>query len=243
MTGTSFAEHLSDMATRAAAAPNPGQALPQLLLPVPALCGGLVAALVRSARPHPIRTAVGDPDAVDALDQLDVDLGDAVAVQALADDQPVTCADVTTDQRWTAYTQALTSRTAIRSVHAHPLPIKGSQPAVLVVYAERPNHFTDEIVHRVGLLAQSIGGLLSLLHSRDELEHAHTALHTSRQISQALGILMATHKITSEQAFDRLRAASQSSHVKLRDVANEVTLTGRLPSQAELEQHRWSSPS
>lgn len=243
MTGTSFAEHLSDMATWAAAAPNPAEALPQLLLPVPALCGALVAALVRPARPQPIRTAVGDPAVIATLDELDVGFGDAIAVQALAGDQPVTCDDVSTERRWQGYPQALNTRTPIRSVHAHPVPIEGPEAAVLIVYADRPHHFTEEITHRVGLLARSIGGLLSLLRSRDELTHVHTALHTSRQISQALGILMATHKITSEEAFQRLRTASQASHVKLRDVANEVTLTGRLPSLAELEQRRWSKPS
>jgi hypothetical protein len=238
VTGTSLAQHLSDMATRAAAAPNPAEALPHLLLPVPALCGGLVAALVRSARPHPVRTAVGDPAVIDTLAQLDTDFGDPVAMQALADAQPVTCGDLSAEWRWQSYPQALVARTPVRSVHAHPVPIEGPEVATLVVYAERAQHWTAESTHRVELLARSIGGLLSLLRSRDELAHTSTALHTSRQISQALGILMATHKITSEQAFDRLRAASQGSHVKLRDVANEVTLTGRLPSIEELERRR-----
>lgn len=243
MTGTSLAAHLSELVTRAAAATSPAEALPQLLLPVPAVCGALVAALYRPARPHPVRTAVGDPAVIETLEQLDVDFGDAVAVQALAGDHPVTCNDTSTERRWRAYAQALAARTPVRSVHAQPLPVEGGEATVLVLYADRPDHFTDEVSHRVALLAQSVGALLSLLRSRDELGHAHIALRTSRQISQALGILMATHKITSEQAFDRLRAVSQDSHVKLRDVAGEVSLTGRLPSLAELGQRRWNHPT
>jgi len=243
VTGISLAEHLSDMAARAAAAPNPAEAVPQLLLPIPALCGARVVALVWPARPHPIRTAVGDPAVIDTLDQLDVDSGDAVAMRALAEDRPLTWNDESGERQWPAYTQALTTRTPVRSAHAHPLRLDRQEAAVLVAYADQTHHFTDELTHRVGLLARSFSGLLSLLRSRDELEHVHTALRTSRQISQALGILMATHKITSDQAFDRLRAASQGSHVKLREVANEVTLTGRLPSLAELEQRRRSAPS
>jgi len=243
VTETSLAQHLSELATRAAGASDSTQALPQLLIPVPALCGALVVALVRSARPQPVRTAAGDPAVIQSLDQLNADFGDAIVAHALGCDQPLTCNDLPTERRWQAYAQALTTRTPIRSVHAQPVRAEGSEPAVLVVYAERRNHFTEDTTHRVGLLAQSLGGLLSLLRSRDELAHLSTALHTSRQISQALGILMATHKITSEQAFDQLRAASQGSHVKLRDVAGEVTLTGRLPSLAELEQRRRSNPA
>jgi AmiR/NasT family two-component response regulator len=40
-----------------------------------------------------------------------------------------------------------------------------------------------------------------------------------------MGILMASHKITDAEAFDRLRMASQNANQKIRDVAGEVMLT------------------
>lgn len=42
---------------------------------------------------------------------------------------------------------------------------------------------------------------------------------------------MATHKITDTQAFDLLRGISQHRHLKLRDIAAEVVLTGELNAQ------------
>ena len=54
------------------------------------------------------------------------------------------------------------------------------------------------------------------------------ALQTSRRIGAAVGILMSLHKITEPQAFDLLRAASQHSHRKLRDLALDVIDTGWL---------------
>ncbi|NEK96377.1 ANTAR domain-containing protein [Modestobacter muralis] len=42
----------------------------------------------------------------------------------------------------------------------------------------------------------------------------------------AMGILMERHRITEEQAFDRLRVLSQRRNVKLRDVAERVIYTG-----------------
>jgi AmiR/NasT family two-component response regulator len=50
-----------------------------------------------------------------------------------------------------------------------------------------------------------------------------------------MGILMASHKITADAAFDLLRNASQRGHVKLREVAKDVVLTGQLPSPAETD--------
>ena len=54
-------------------------------------------------------------------------------------------------------------------------------------------------------------------------------MKNSRDIGCAMGVLMATHKVTREQAFDLLRMASQHAHRKLADIAAEVADTGTLP--------------
>jgi AmiR/NasT family two-component response regulator len=60
-------------------------------------------------------------------------------------------------------------------------------------------------------------------------EDLQRALTSNRLIGTALGILMSSARITQDEAFARLRAASQTSNRKLRDVADEVVLTGALP--------------
>jgi AmiR/NasT family two-component response regulator len=44
----------------------------------------------------------------------------------------------------------------------------------------------------------------------------------------AMGILMARHQVTDDQAFDLLRIASQNSNRKLADIARDVCDTGAL---------------
>jgi len=56
------------------------------------------------------------------------------------------------------------------------------------------------------------------------------ALASNRQIGTALGIVMSRHMVTAEQAFDMLRTASQTNHRKLRDIAEDVILTGQIPA-------------
>ena len=57
-------------------------------------------------------------------------------------------------------------------------------------------------------------------------EHLQRALITNRQIGMAMGILMERHRLTPEQAFDRLRRLSQQRNVKLRDLAEQLIYTG-----------------
>ena len=59
-------------------------------------------------------------------------------------------------------------------------------------------------------------------------DNLRTALKTSRHIGTALGILMATYKITDTAAFDLLRTVSQRKNRKLRDLADDVVRTGWL---------------
>ena len=71
---------------------------------------------------------------------------------------------------------------------------------------------------------------MALAQESDKSHHLAQALATNRQIGQAIGILMATYKLTAEVSFDLLRGVSQHSHRKLRDIADEVSQTGTLPA-------------
>jgi PAS domain S-box-containing protein len=65
--------------------------------------------------------------------------------------------------------------------------------------------------------------------AEEKAEHMQKALSSNRTIGTAIGVLMALHHVTSDQAFDMLREESQRSNVKLRDVAESVVFTGALP--------------
>jgi AmiR/NasT family two-component response regulator len=73
--------------------------------------------------------------------------------------------------------------------------------------------------------------LAELVAARREISELKTAVVSNRNIGAATGILMARHSLTQPQAFDVLRQESQRSHRKLRDVAEEVLFTGRLPGK------------
>jgi hypothetical protein len=69
---------------------------------------------------------------------------------------------------------------------------------------------------------------------RAQADHLRIALASNRQIGAAIGILMASRKLTSEHAFDLLRLVSQHRHRKLYDVALEVVETGTVELPANL---------
>lgn len=70
---------------------------------------------------------------------------------------------------------------------------------------------------------------------RREVEQLRQALGNSRTIGAAIGIAMATLRLTEEQAFAVLVRASQTANRKLRDVAHDVVFTGAVPGQGTSE--------
>ncbi|MEO7261109.1 MAG: ANTAR domain-containing protein [Jatrophihabitantaceae bacterium] len=66
------------------------------------------------------------------------------------------------------------------------------------------------------------------------MSHLEHALSTNRDIGAAIGVLMASHKITKDEAFDLLRIASQHGHRKLYEVAREVIESGALDYPASV---------
>ena len=60
-------------------------------------------------------------------------------------------------------------------------------------------------------------------------EQIRAALDSSRIIGTAVGIVMASYRLTAHQGFQLLVTASQNNNRKLRDIAALVASTGELP--------------
>lgn len=112
------------------------------------------------------------------------------------------------------------------------LAVDDSPPeGLLVVGARSPwEEDTQQLLRAAATtVAAQLAVVRRLAAERDRVANLNVALDTNRRIGAALGILMAQRKLTDAQAFDVLRSASQRRHIKLRELADEVVLTGELP--------------
>jgi AmiR/NasT family two-component response regulator len=58
------------------------------------------------------------------------------------------------------------------------------------------------------------------------------AIESRQVIGQAVGVLMERHRMSPEEAFDTMVNASQTSHLKLRELAQRINETGQDPDAA-----------
>jgi hypothetical protein len=130
--------------------------------------------------------------------------------------------------RWPAFGPQVLRKTSVRAVLSHPLPgLEGR--ASVNFYADRPVSFDGDALTGAARAAARCSVTLAALTAREQVRNLEQALATSRQISAAIGIVMAQYRCTYDEAFARLRAVSQRSHRKVRDVAEDVLFTGAVP--------------
>lgn len=94
----------------------------------------------------------------------------------------------------------------------------------------RPRRISLDELIAADLLAQAfalaVDRVVALQESADKQANLEQAVDSHRLIGQAVGILVERHRLTTGQAFDRLKQASQRRNVKLREVAQRVIETG-----------------
>jgi hypothetical protein len=118
------------------------------------------------------------------------------------------------------------------------LTLGGGDLAAMSFYSAKSGAFTGLDVGVASMFAPFAALSLQRQLHEEDVDNLESALTTSRQIGTAIGILMAREFLTSDQAFDLLRRASQHLNRKLRDIAAEVELTGALPESVPEEQRR-----
>jgi hypothetical protein len=178
-----------------------------------------------------ISTPVHTDPIVIEIDALQHRVGEGPCLAAITESATFYAYDLVDDAQWPRF-GPLASSMGVRSALALALSANGIRGA-LNLYARYPSAF-GVIDRGKGLVLAILAGVsLSAAGSRHEEERQIITLRAglvSREvIGQAEGILMERERITSDQAFDILRRASQHLNVKLRDVAQDLVDTGESP--------------
>lgn len=166
----------------------------------------------------------------EAVDEIQYRLGEGPCLTAAVDKdlEPVHIDDLTTEQRWPAFCREVIDRSPVRSVLAFHL--NGlSRRCALNLYGDRPHAFVGDALSVGALFATHARALMLHSASASQVANLNEALTSSRQIGTAVGILMAMHRVTADEAFEMLSKVSQDLNRKLRDVADDVARTGALP--------------
>jgi PAS domain-containing protein len=184
------------------------------------------ASVTRVVDEHRLRSAAATDAAASDCDELENLAGQGPAFEAIRAHTTVRVDDLSRDRRWPKLARK-SGETSVRSILVCELPVTRGAPATLNLYSSRPAAFTAlaELVAPVFAARASIA-----MGHTDDVHNLEQAIAYRQTIGQAVGILMERHKLTPDDAFGRLVTASQTSHIKLREIAAQVVETGEEPN-------------
>jgi GAF domain-containing protein len=167
-------------------------------------------------------TAAATDDVMRLIDKLQNETGEGPCLEASTDQVVQVDNDITAESRWPVLARLVVAQTPVRAMLAVPLVDEGRRTGALNVFADRPGAFDAESVGQAAILAAFASVALAGVRHSERAAQLEEGLATNREIGAAIGILMATHGISSEAAFDMLSTASQRLNRKLRDIATGI---------------------
>jgi ANTAR domain/GAF domain len=198
------------------------------------LVPGAEQAGITRGRNGRFETVAATDELVHRVDQVQYDLTSGPCVDAVLAAEVYNAPDLRADHRWPEF-GAKAADLGVLSMLSFRLYIENNPDLIagLNLYATKPAAFNEES-EAVGVLFATHGALaVAGAAAQEKAENLLIALQNSREIGVAMGVLMAQHRITRDEAFNLLRIASQRLHRKLAEIAAEVADTGALPTPAE----------
>ncbi|MFF7355622.1 MULTISPECIES: GAF and ANTAR domain-containing protein [Streptomyces] len=223
-----FAQQMASMARDLLAQESVASTLERITGSAIELVEGCDAAGILVLHGTKVQTLAPTRQLVVDSDRLQERLGEGPCFDAASDRtrEPVfRIADFTREEpRWPAFAPQA-RQLGVGSMMGFLLYTEDEELGALNIYSRRPGAFTDASELAGWLLASHAAVAFSSARTHAQMEHAVATRHV---IGEAMGILMGSHHLTEEQAFDVLRRFSQENNIKLREVARRVCEQGTL---------------
>ncbi|MGW2046506.1 GAF and ANTAR domain-containing protein [Streptomyces sp. NPDC001858] len=223
-----FAEQLASMARDLLAQDSVEATLQRITASATELVHGCDAAGILMLHDSKVTTLAPTHQLVIDSDRLQERLGEGPCFDAARSGQGervFRIADLTGEhQRWPAYAPEA-RRLGVGSMMGFLLFTDDEDLGALNLYSRRPGAFSEASELAGWLLASHAAVAFSSARTHAQLEQAVATRHV---IGEAMGIIMGSHHLTEEEAFDVLRRYSQANNIKLREVARRVCEEGTL---------------
>jgi hypothetical protein len=195
---------------------------------------GVVLGLVHDARPGPW---VATSELACSIAEIEEALAEGPGLLAVQAARPQVTGSLGGDLRWPRFGPRA-GRLGVHSALAIPLTHRECVVGALGLYARRRDGFGAEpgpLLAAVGVAAAAAIATAGIVEQSTQLaERLERAITSRAVIDQAIGILVSRSGVTPAEAFDRLRAMSQETDVKLAEIARRLVEQSRARARRRL---------
>lgn len=175
---------------------------------------------------HGVHTRAASDESVHAALELQYEMGEGPAVDALRNHETVRSPDLRNDERWPEWGPRVAEELGVHSVLSCRLFTTDDTLGALNLFSRTLGAFdTEDTDHALALAAHVA---VAVAEEQND-ERLHNALASRTVIGQAQGILMERFDLSADQAFVVLVRFSTHQNIKLHRVASQLVATRRVP--------------
>lgn len=169
-----------------------------------------------------VRTVAASSPVPERLEAIRRSTGQGPSLDVLETNDVVSSGDLADDPRWPDFGARAFDELGMRSVVGYRIYLSAERRAALTMVSSWPHAF-DELALATGAIFAAYCSLtlFSEVVLAERLS-ARRAAEVHREIGVAVGILMATDQVSSDQAYHRLRQASRGMRQSLHSAAREL---------------------
>ena len=177
-----------------------------------------------------IHTLAATAEWVTVADRLQHKLGEGPCLDAVWQADVVHATDLMRAERWPTWGPEVAQETGVRSLMSFRLYTRERTLGALNVYSRVDDAFdTTDLEDGIALAAQ----ISVAVAAAQEAQSLVNALDSRTLTSQAVGMLMERFTLTPDAAFALLIRVASETNTKIRDLAVELTTTGKLRERPE----------
>ncbi|HET8599256.1 MAG TPA: GAF and ANTAR domain-containing protein [Segeticoccus sp.] len=171
---------------------------------------------------EPMKTAAASDEMAALMDQLENEAGEGPCIDAMLGGGYQRDADIAHNSSWPKLGALTLERTPVRGMIGYRIFVDGRSAGALNLFSDTPGALTQEDADLGALVAAFASVVLVSAAHDHRAQTLKDGLQSNREIGKAIGLLMATHGVDDEQAFELLRHLSSTMNVKLAEVAHRV---------------------
>lgn len=167
-------------------------------------------------------TAAASDDVARQIDAFERELRTGPCVDAIEEEAAQFDTDLAAGSKWPELSVRVLEQTPVRGMMGFRLLINDRKAGALNLFSDTAGAMTPASHNEAAILASFASVALIAQAAHEGAEALRAGLLSNREIGKAVGLMMAFHQVSDEEAFGLLRSASQSMNLKLAQIAREV---------------------
>jgi len=174
-----------------------------------------------------LRSRAASDDIALLMDRLETEAGEGPCLDSIIKDSVQRDDDISRQSTWPDLARLTLAQTPVRGMIGYRLQQGPDARSAFNVFSDTPGALTQQSADTGAVLAAFTSVALTAAEEKASAENLRRGLSSNREIGKAMGLIMAAHSVSDDEAFEILRSASTRTNTRLADVAGKVNSSHR----------------